>query len=143
MAFESDGDWVHVTADGWMRANELADHEPSAQSAEISAQLKVTAFSILPVERDKKSDPLRVLLKLQVQNTSAQPVAGWSGVLTCESKEGKAVLRTPLEGGAIAPHATSEFNFYYEDGEKEYPALSAHTGDAATLTVNLFSVKLK
>ena len=121
------------------RANELAAHEPTAQSAEISAQLKVTAFSILSVERDKKADPVRVLLKLQIQNTSSQPVSGWSGVLTGESKEGKPVLRTPLEGGPIAPNATSDFNFYYSDSEKEYPALAAHTADATRLATTLFA----
>lgn len=140
---DQQGDWVHIAVEAWVRRTELSDSRPAAHAPSVSSQLKIAEFSLESVEKDKKGDPDKIVLKLKVQNSTDQDIGVWAGTLIVEDSRGKAIIRLPLEGGAIKQGQTAPFNFYWSESEESYVPLSAYLSNPAKLTVNLTNVSVK
>ena len=141
-AGETRGAWTHIQVDAWVRAAELSDG-PGKKQVASSEELLVTGFTVVKVDKDKKQDSSKIAIKLQLQNKSGHALTSWSAILVLQDEQGKQVLRTPLEGGAMEPNANGNFNFFWTEEEPEYTALAPYILDSSKLAISLQGAVLK
>ena len=142
LPLETKGAWTHVTLDAWVRASEISS-APTAKQAVSSDELKLASFSIEKLDKDKKDDASRIALKIQLQNTTSHGITSWSAFIVLSDETGKVVLRSTVEGGAMASRESKTFQFVWSDEEKEYGQLSPYSLDSSKLIAALNQVILK
>ncbi len=143
LELETREDWVHIAAEAWVRKSELAARSSSVKVDVAKESLKVAEFTLKPVEKEKKDEESKILLKLLVQNSSPQDISTWTGILLIEDPQGKAIVRTPIEGGPVKSGASADFNFFWASSEDAYAPLSRYAADSSRLNVALTNVKFK
>ena len=95
------------------------------------------------IDKDKKDDASRIALKIQLQNTTSHGITSWSAFIVLSDETGKVVLRSTVEGGAMASRESKTFQFVWSDEEKEYGQLSPYSLDSSKLIAALNQVILK